>query len=144
MRIEHCPFSLECGFIEHVRFLNGKIETKRKKDATHYVVKINDNATRYIFDNMQFVTTPTTEAHFLYDQGRWPTYSKCEFTVGGITGFYPGVRWIYREPTKTSNAMFEAVKITGPMQADGGDPKKYPMYLASYDSFDGTVICQDT
>ncbi len=31
MRIEHCPFSLECGFIEHVRFINGKIETKRKK-----------------------------------------------------------------------------------------------------------------
>lgn len=144
MRIEHCPFSLECEFIEHVRFINGKIETKRKKDATHPVVKISDNATRYIFDNMQFVTTPTSEAHFLYDQGRWPTYSKCEFTVGGITGFYPGVRWIYREPTKTSNAMFEAVKITGPMQADGGDPKKYPMYLASYDSFDGTVICQDT
>ncbi|MEH5994207.1 hypothetical protein [Klebsiella variicola] len=143
MRIEHCPFSLECGFIEHVRFLNGKIETKRKKDATHPVVKINDNATRYIFDNMQFVTTPTTEAHFLYDQGRWPTYSKCEFTVGGITGFYPGVRWIYREPTKTSNAMFEAVKITGPMQADGSDPKKYPIYLASYDAFDGSVICPD-
>ncbi|EML7266498.1 hypothetical protein R7V50_005177 [Raoultella ornithinolytica] len=143
MRIEHCPFSLECGFIEHVRFLNGKIETKRKKDATHYVVKINDTATRYIFDNMQFVTTPTTETHFLYDQGRWPTYSKCEFTVGGITGFYPGIRWIYREPTNTSNAMFEAVKITGPMQADGSDPKKYPIYLASYDAFDGSVICQD-
>ncbi|ENL1648115.1 TPA: hypothetical protein ACQJWR_002202 [Raoultella ornithinolytica] len=143
MRIEHCPFSLECGFIEHVRFINGKIETKRKKDATHYVVKINDTATRYIFDNMQFVTTPTTETHFLYDQGRWPTYSKCEFTVGGITGFYPGIRWIYREPTNTSNAMFEAVKITGPMQADGSDPKKYPIYLASYDAFDGSVICQD-
>jgi hypothetical protein len=47
MRIEHCPFSLECGFIEHVRFLNGKIETKRKKDATHPVVKINDNALHF-------------------------------------------------------------------------------------------------
>lgn len=144
MRIEHCPFSLECGFIEHVRFLNGKIETKRKKDATHPVVKINDNATRYIFDNMQFVTTPTTETPFLYDQGRWPKYSKCEFTIGGLTGFYPGVRWIYREPTKSSNAIFKAITITGPMAADGGDPKKYPMYLASYDAFDGSVICQDT
>ncbi|MCS5946488.1 hypothetical protein LNP25_21880 [Klebsiella variicola subsp. variicola] len=30
------------------------------------------------------------------------------------------------------------------MAADGGDPKKYPMYLASYDAFDGSVICQDT
>jgi hypothetical protein len=39
--------------------------------------------------------------------------------------------------------MFEAVKITGPMQADGSDPKKYPIYLASYDAFDGSVICQD-
>ncbi|HDU4830467.1 TPA: hypothetical protein RFU00_000333 [Klebsiella pneumoniae subsp. ozaenae] len=144
MRIEHCPFSLECGFIEHVRFINGKIETKRKKDATHDVVKINDTATRYIFDNMQFVTTPTTETPFLYDQGRWPKYSKCEFTIGGLTGFYPGVRWIYREPTKSSNAIFKAITITGPMAADGGDPKKYPMYLASYDAFDGSVICQDT
>jgi hypothetical protein len=88
MRIEHCPFSLECGFIEHVRFLNGKIETKRKKDATHPVVKINDNATRYIFDNMQFVTTPTTETPFLYDQ-EMAKYSKCEFTIGASPGFIP-------------------------------------------------------
>lgn len=144
MRIEHCPFSLECGFIEHVRFLSGKIETKRKKDATHYVVKINDNATRYIFDNMQFVTTPTTKTPYLYDQGQWPKYSKCEFTVGGIVGNYPGVRWIYRNPTRTSVAIFQALTITGPMQADGADPAAYPMYLADYDEFGGVIQCQDT
>ena len=144
MRIEHCPFSLECGFIEHVRFINGKIETKRKKDATHYVVKINDNATRYHFDGMQFVTTPTTKTPYLYDQGQWPVYNECDFTVGGIVGNYPGVRWIYRSPTRTSVAKFKALTITGPMQADGADPAAYPMYLADYDEFGGSIQCQDT
>ncbi|MBZ9478473.1 hypothetical protein H5V28_06115 [Escherichia coli] len=144
MRIEHCPFSLECGFIEHVRFINGKIETKRKKDATHYVVKINDNATRYHFDGMQFVTTPTTKTPYLYDQGQWPVYNECDFTVGGIVGNYPGVRWIYRNPTRTSVAKFKALTITGPMQADGADPAAYPMYLADYDEFGGSIQCQDT
>lgn len=51
-RVEHCPFSLECGFIEHVRFNSGKIETKRAVDATHPVVRINSNATRYCFQEV--------------------------------------------------------------------------------------------
>lgn len=142
-RIEHCPYSLECGFIEHVRFVNGKIETKRKKDAAHYVVKVKDTATRYCFSNVMFVTPPTTKTPFLYDQGKWPNYIGCWMTVGGIRGYYPGVRWIYRDPTSTSVAKFQLMTITGPMQADGTDPTAYPIYLADYDEFGGSIQCQE-
>jgi hypothetical protein len=111
---------------EHVRFLNGKIETKRKKDATHPVVKINDNATLHL---RQYAVCyhPDTEAHFCMTR-RWPKYSKCEFTIGGLTGFYPGVRWIYREPTKHQMQYSKPLKSPGQWRQTGR-PEKYPMYL---------------
>ena len=143
-RIEHCPFSLEVGFVDHVRFVNGKIETYRKPDATHYVVKVDSNAERYLFSGMMFVTNPTTQTPFLYEQGKQGTYSCCWMTVGGITGNYPGVRWIYRDPTGTSVVKFIVMTINGPMQADGTDPTAYPIYLASYDEFGGTINCYDS
>ena len=143
-RIEHCPFSLEVGFVDHVRFVNGKIETYRKPDATHYVVKVDSNAERYLFSGMMFVTNPTTRTPFLYEQGRQGTYSSCWMTSGGITGSYPGVRWIYRDPTGTSVVKFMGMTINGPMQADGTDPTAYPIYLASYDEFGGVINCYDS
>lgn len=143
-RIEHCPYSLEVDFVDHVRFVNGKIETYRKPDATHHVVKVGSKAERYLFSGMMFVTNPTTRTPFLYEQGRQGTYSSCWMTSGGITGNYPGVRWIYRDPTGTSVVKFMGMTINGPMQADGTDPTAYPIYLASYDEFGGTINCYDS
>lgn len=143
-RIEHCPYSLEVDFVDHVRFVNGKIETYRKPDATHHVVKVGSKAERYLFSGVMFVNTPTTETPYLYEQGKQGTYSSCWMTAGGITGNYPGVRWIYRDPTGTSVVKFMGMTINGPMQADGTDPTAYPIYLASYDEFGGTINCYDS
>lgn len=143
-RIEHCPYSLEVGFVDHVRFVNGKIETYRKPDATHHVVKVGSKAERYLFSGVMFVTNPTTKTPYLYEQGKQGTYSSCWMTAGGIAGNYPGVRWIYRDPTGTSVVKFMGMTINGPMQADGTDPTAYPIYLASYDEFGGTINCYDS
>ena len=143
-RIEHCPFSLECGFIEHVRFINGKIETKRQKDATNYVVKINSNATRYLFDSVMFVTDINSSQYYLYDQGRWPTYNDCWFTIGSLSGYYAGIKWIYRNPTSTSTAKFNNLTITGPYQSDGSNTENYSIILSDYDYLSGSIQCQDT
>lgn len=142
-RIEHCPWSLELGAVNHVRFIGCKIETKRAQDATNYVIKVNPTAISYTFSACMFVTTTATQTHYLYDQGQRPIYDSCHFTGGGIVGYYPGIRWIYRNPTGTSNAIFKAIKITEAYQADGTDATKYPIYLADYDQLDGSISCED-
>lgn len=144
VRIEHCPFSLEIGAVNHVRFIGCKIETKRAVDATNYVIKVNPTAISYAFSaGCMFVTSTSTTTPYLYDQGQRGIYEGCFFTGGGITGNYPGIRWIYRNPTGTSNVIFSSVKMNELLQADGTDATQYPIFLANYDTFSGSVSCED-
>lgn len=140
-RIEHCPWSLHLGAVNHVRFIACKFETKRKFNATNYVIQVDSTAIGYgFYSGCMFVTTPTTLTHFLYDQGRSGIYDALHMTGGGINGNYPGIRWIKRDPTGTSDVSFTALKITMANQADGSDPLAYPIILADYDSLDDCSI----
>lgn len=140
-RIEHCPWSLHLGAVNHVRFIACKFETKRKFNATNYVIQVDSTAIGYgFYSGCMFVTTPTTLTHFLYDQGRRGIYDALHMTGGGINGNYPGIRWIKRDPIGTSDVSFTALKITMANQADGSDPLAYPIILADYDSLDDCSI----
>ncbi|MCW9234181.1 tail fiber/spike domain-containing protein [Klebsiella variicola] len=140
-RIEHCPWSLQLSAVNHVRFIGCKFETKRKFNATNYVIKIDSTAISYgFYSGCMFVTTPTTLTHFLYDQGQRGIYNALHMTGGGINGNYPGILWVNRNPTGTSDVIFTDIKITMANQADGSDPSKYPIILADYDTFDDCSV----
>lgn len=140
-RIEHCPFSIELGAVNHVRFIGVKVETKRKFNATHQVIKVNDTAINYGFTgDCMFVTIPSTLYPFLHDQGKYGVYNDVRMTGGGINYNYPGIRWIKREPTGTSSCQFTDIVISMACQADGSKSDDYPIILAENDNFGDAVV----
>lgn len=140
VRIEHCPYSVYIGAVNHVRFVACKVETKRKDNATNFVISVDSSAINYTFLACMFVTTPVTEKHYLDERGQKGIWLGNHFTIGGITGLFPGVRWIKRLPTNTSHANFAFNDFKGCWQADGTDATLYPIYLAPGDQFVGGVV----
>lgn len=144
VRIEHSPYSVSIGAVNHIRFIACKVETKRKDNATNFVITVDSSAINYTFLACMFVTTPSSEKHYLDERGQKGIYVANHFTSGGIKGLFPGIRWIKRAPTNTSHANFGFNDFKGCWQADGTSSDLYPIYLAPGDQFvGGTVSTQD-
>ena len=145
LHIEFSPYSLELGFCEHVTFNVVKCESWRKLDATNYVVKIQAEATKVKINSLHVTTQNSTKTHAIYDAGQF-TEINTLWCAGGQSADYPyaGIHWYYGVATNNSKKVIKNAHMNRMYAADGSDPSDYPVILANYQRFDGTLRLSDS
>ncbi|HGY5200056.1 TPA: hypothetical protein ACNV6G_004999 [Raoultella ornithinolytica] len=145
LHIEFSPYSLELGFCEHVTFNVVKCESWRKLDATNYVVKIQAEATKVKINSLHVTTQNATKTHAIFDAGQF-TEINTLWCAGGQSADYPyaGIHWYYGVATTNSKKVIKNAHMNRMYAANGSDPSDYPVILANYQRFDGTLRLSDS
>lgn len=146
LHIEFSPYSAQFGFCEHVTVNVLKCEAYRLLDATHPVVKIDAESTKFRINSFHCTTNNSTKTHAIFDYGQF-TIIDGLWCAGGQepTSPYPGIHWY-----KAVNANVNCKKTIKEMHmnrcyvADGSDPEDYTLILADYQDAKGTLRVSDT
>ncbi|HGW2957357.1 TPA: hypothetical protein ACNP37_006166, partial [Raoultella ornithinolytica] len=116
-----------------------------KLDATNYVVKIQAEATKVKINSLHVTTQNSTKTHAIYDAGQF-TEINTLWCAGGQSADYPyaGIHWYYGVATNNSKKVIKNAHMNRMYAADGSDPSDYPVILANYQRFDGTLRLSDS
>ena len=145
LHVEFSPWSLELGFCEHVTFNVVKCESYRIIDATNYIVKINAEATKLKINSLHVTTQNATKTHAIYDAGQFTEINTLWCSGGQSLEFpYSGIHWYYGVSLTNSKKVIRNAHMNQMYAADGTDPSDYPIILANYQRFDGTLRVSDT
>ncbi|EQC1582978.1 hypothetical protein ACY2PL_005308 [Klebsiella oxytoca] len=145
LHIEFSPWSLELGFCEHVTFNVVKCESYRILDATNYIVKINAEATKLKINSLHVTTQNSTKTHAIYDSGQFTEINTLWCSGGQSEEYpYPGIHWYYGASLNNSKKVIKNAHMNQMYAADGTDPSDYPVILANYQRFDGTLRVSDS
>jgi hypothetical protein len=145
LHVEFSPWSLELGFCEHVTFNVVKCESYRIIDATNYIVKINAEATKLKINSLHVTTQNATKTHAIYDAGQFTEINTLWCSGGQSLEFpYSGIHWHYGASLTNSKKVIKNAHMNQIYAADGTDPSDYPIILANYQRFDGTLRVSDS